>query len=74
MVAVCKPDRRHRRAIGLGTLDVGGYLKEVSARHSAAVGLKVELDHRWPTIGPEHRFNAVLFVESIPHGVPRKIK
>jgi hypothetical protein len=48
----------------LGTLDVRRYLNEVAAHKVARLSAaEFELDGRFPTCGPEHRFSALLFIE-----------
>jgi len=53
-----------RRVLGLGTLEVRAYLREVAAHDPSTVSLFEFLDAaEYPTYGPRHRFSAVLFIE-----------
>ncbi len=53
-----EPHTRHE--VRLGTIDIRAYLGE-----RAPIGPVVAMsdDERYPTIGPQHRFSAVLFIE-----------
>jgi len=53
-----------RRVLGLGTLEVRAYLREVTAHDPSTVSLFEFLDAgEYPTCGPRNRFSAVLFIE-----------
>jgi DNA topoisomerase VI subunit B len=55
-----EPHTQHR--VGLGTLAVRGYIRGWHADVTSEVDA-IELDHRWPTMGPANRYTYALFIE-----------
>ncbi len=51
------------RAAPLGTLAVRAYLKEAFDPPNPTAGVAAAIDLRYPTVGPLHRFQDVLYVE-----------
>ena len=50
------------REVPLGTLDVADYLKRLG-EHAVDAPYYDVREYRYPTLGPEHRFSAILFIE-----------
>ena len=50
------------REVALGTLDVRKHLDEIDNHEIPELNLGFD-DPRWPTLGPNHRYSAVLFIE-----------
>jgi hypothetical protein len=51
------------KVVPLGTLDVRRYLQDIRHGKSAEVEATISARERVPTIGPRHRFGALLFIE-----------
>jgi hypothetical protein len=53
-----------KKEVALGTLEVRGYLYEVRAGDGDGLfSVTIESARKYPTIGPENRFSAILFIE-----------
>lgn len=51
------------KTVPLGTLQVRDYLAEIGNHVPAGAIPQIEINTRFPTVGPKHRFGAVLFIE-----------